>query len=570
MKTLHAGPVIAAYENGFLRRIYYGESEVLRMIYFALRDRNWNTLESRIEDERIMSEEDHFLITYTCINLEDGIPIMKWNASIEGTAEGTISFEIRGTMLEAFTRNRAGFCILHPLKAAGVTCAITHPDGTETRPAFPVNIAPENPFIDIQSMLWDAGDATFRLDFEGDLFETEDQRNWGDASYKTFCTPLSRPFPVALKKGETVFQKVIMSPAKPLQPVFAASHHVALQSTGVKVSIPFFGIAASTEVTELSPQAIENVRALRLHHYRLDLYPATENWVSDFSSGYEAAHTLGLPLEAVLHLTANYKEELEAFSILCQQNKVRLKKVLLLSETKMVTEQQVVDALPDFKSAFPRVAFGAGTNHNFNEINKNRFEASNCDFISLSFDPQEHASDDLTILENSSTPEHIVNSTKALYGDRMSVHISPLTLRRRYNPYATNPDDFFIAEDKKADPRQRESLCATWAAGCICSLTRAGASAVTFFQTVGRQGVLSAHGDPYPVYDVLKMFAPYQGRTVTILASGDGLAIDGLLIEDKILALVNYTNGERAVRWNGQEFELKAREVKLIPLHRPQ
>ena len=37
--------------------------------------------------------------------------------------------------------------------------------------------------------------------FEGETFEMEDQRNWTDASYKTYCTPLSLPYPVEVKEG---------------------------------------------------------------------------------------------------------------------------------------------------------------------------------------------------------------------------------------------------------------------------------------------------------------------------------------------------------------------------------
>lgn len=40
------------------------------------------------------------------------------------------------------------------------------------------------------------------------MFETEDQRNWTDASFKTYGTPLDRPFPVAVSPGEEVHQRV--------------------------------------------------------------------------------------------------------------------------------------------------------------------------------------------------------------------------------------------------------------------------------------------------------------------------------------------------------------------------
>jgi hypothetical protein len=53
----------------------------------------------------------------------------------------------------------------------------------------------------------------FRLSFIGDVFETEDQRNWTDASFKTYSTPLSRPFPVSVAAGTVVRQSVLLEAA---------------------------------------------------------------------------------------------------------------------------------------------------------------------------------------------------------------------------------------------------------------------------------------------------------------------------------------------------------------------
>ena len=36
---------------------------------------------------------------------------------------------------------------------------------------------------------------------EGDAFEMEDQRNWADASFKTYVRPLSKPRPYVIAKG---------------------------------------------------------------------------------------------------------------------------------------------------------------------------------------------------------------------------------------------------------------------------------------------------------------------------------------------------------------------------------
>src|SRR5215210_957137 len=46
---------------------------------------------------------------------------------------------------------------------------------------------------------------------EGDVFEMEDQRNWTDASYKTYVRPLALPWPYTLCAGESIAQRVSLS-----------------------------------------------------------------------------------------------------------------------------------------------------------------------------------------------------------------------------------------------------------------------------------------------------------------------------------------------------------------------
>ena len=46
---------------------------------------------------------------------------------------------------------------------------------------------------------------------EGDAFEMEDQRNWMDASYKTYVRPLALPWPYTIAKGEKLAQRVSLS-----------------------------------------------------------------------------------------------------------------------------------------------------------------------------------------------------------------------------------------------------------------------------------------------------------------------------------------------------------------------
>ncbi len=568
MKTLQAGSISVKYDNGFLRRISYGETEVLRMIYFALRDHNWDTIGSVVENESISANEMDFIITYDCFHMDGGVCVMEWKVRIEGKPDGTIIFEIQGRAMENFKKIRAGFCVLHPLNITNQKCKITHPDDTQTTHLFPLQVAPENPFKNIRSMDWQTSGIPFSLSFEGDIFETEDQRNWSDASFKTFCTPLDQPFPVELKKGQKVFQRITFKPESTLQPIKNVPSYISLRDIGTSSIIPALGIAASTEMSTLPLHAVSLLRALNLNHYRVDVFPAKDNWVTLFSHDYENGFALGLMVEVALHLTDNYRQETESFVLLCQQNRVKVKKILLLQSNGLVTRQEVIEQVSTLKEALPKVSFGAGTNFNFNEINKNHFTPRDLDFISFSIDPQEHAFDDLTILENLEAQSHLVNSAKSIYGHSMPVHISPITLRKRYNPYATNPSGLFIDESRKADPRQKEIFAAAWTFGSICSLTKTGASALTYYQTIGNQGIMSEQADPYPVYDTLKSFAAFQGKRVNIPESSDPLRVQAILVENEVLGLVNLTDQGIKVRMDNIILSLGPYEIKFETLHR--
>src|SRR5215207_10244193 len=62
---LKAGSVKCVYEEGTLRYIKTGPSEILRMIYVAVRDRNWVTIPYKIEEEEIKMDGHSFSIYYT-------------------------------------------------------------------------------------------------------------------------------------------------------------------------------------------------------------------------------------------------------------------------------------------------------------------------------------------------------------------------------------------------------------------------------------------------------------------------------------------------------------------------
>src|SRR6185369_6694664 len=74
------------------------------------------------------------------------------------------------------------------------------------------HISPNQPFVEMRAIAHEVEPGTWaEVRFAGDIFEMEDQRNWTDASYKTYCTPLRLPYPAPIAAGETVAQSVTLS-----------------------------------------------------------------------------------------------------------------------------------------------------------------------------------------------------------------------------------------------------------------------------------------------------------------------------------------------------------------------
>jgi hypothetical protein len=574
-KILHAGPLQLLYENGLIRRISYEDHEFIRMIYFAFRDEEWVTLPHEITEEKVDVHPDGFTVSFSCTDRKNGQDIFKWEASVKGDSGGQITFELHGKALTAQKKNRVGFCILHPLREViGQPAEIRHSDGTISQKKFPVLVSPENPFKNIQSMRWTSYATTFELLMEGDVFETEDQRNWADGSFKTFCTPSDLPIPVLIEAGHTIHQKVTLRPVSPLARSSSNSHSVIqLEALSNRGKLPAIGIGASTEVKELNEETLDRLKSLRFDHYRIEVTPGKQNWVSDYSHDYQQSFSLGIPLFIALHLSENFADELEAFITLSLQNRVRIKSILLLNVNRPVTAQAVIDHVSNqYKKLLPKVLWGAGTNYNFNDLNKTRIDLRALDFVCYSLHPQEHVFDDLSLIENLEGQTETAKSARHLYPGK-AVYGSPVTLKKRFNPAAKDPGRIALTEAQKQDPRQLTSFCARWMAGSLRAFAEGQADSVTYFQTAGKQGLVSETGEPYPVYALLIDLLPFRNHNLIFLKNTHPMLIDALLfdnIKERTLWLINHSVEDQTVQFENTKIRLSPHEIKQLRLDRAQ
>ena len=179
---LRAGPLSMIFEAGDLRYIRFGDREILRRIYVAVRDHNWDTILPQLTNVQIERNSDSFRITYDVTEQARLRSIFFGSGTITGDANGTITFlNGRGGTRSTFRRNRIGFCVLHPMSCAGIPCRIEKVDGAVEESTYPISIAPQHlingeikpvaPFNNMRAVRYEVtAEVEVEVRFEGEIF----------------------------------------------------------------------------------------------------------------------------------------------------------------------------------------------------------------------------------------------------------------------------------------------------------------------------------------------------------------------------------------------------------------
>ncbi len=548
-RILRAGPLSMLYEQGDLRYIRLGEREILRRVYVALRDRNWTTITPQLSNVQIESNTDSFRVDYDVANKQGDIDFI-WHGLITGDGDGTIHFSMAGEAHSTFMRNRLGFCVLHPiLECAGQPCTVEHADGTVTQTAFPQWIAPHQPFKNISAISHQAVPGLWaEVRFTGDVFETEDQRNWLDASFKTYCTPLALPYPVEVRAGTKISQSVSLRLRGDVPQVNTAESDpraIISASGSAATRLPRIGLSAVSPSQPLSDKEIVRLKALHLSHLRVDLQLSSPGWEADLRRVAREAAALGVPLEIALFLSDAVESELTHVNQLTSELNLDVYAWFIFdSSGKPTSEGWFSLARQILKNDPSGGQIGGGTNSYFTDMNRNRPSFSLLDRVAYSTNPQVHAFDNLSIIETLETLLEMIASTRQMSG-ALPISISPITLKPRFNPDATELARELAAGElpETVDVRQMSLFGAVWTLGCLKMLAESALDSVTFFETSGWRGVMEVEGGSslpevfhslpgavFPMYHVFADVGEFVGGDVIPTQTNQPLHVTGLAL----------------------------------------
>lgn len=570
---LRAGPLSLVYEEGDLRYIRLGDREILRRVYVAIRDRNWGTILPRFSRVQMDVKRESFRISYEVENKQGEIDFY-WRGTLTGDEGGNIRFAMEGVARSTFLKNRIGFCVLHPVReCAGQPCVVEQVDGKVLKSSFPGSISPNQPFLDMRAVSHEvAPGLAAEVRMEGENFEMEDHRNWTDASYKTYCTPLRFPFPVELTAGTRVTQLVSLNlkGTVPSASAHADADGVVLRiAEGKPVPLPRIGLGSASHGEPLSPKEIERLSALKLFHLRVDLRLMQPEYEAALSRAAREAGELRLPLEMALFVSNDAENELRRLRASLDEEKPAIARWLVFHAAERSTTAKWIQFARQFLADYdPKAPIGGGANANFAELNRGRPPAGLLDCASYSMNPQVHAFDNASLAENLAAQAATVESARQFAGITPVV-VSPVTLRQRFNPVATGPEPPPPPGElpPQVDVRQMSLFGAAWTLGSIKYLAESGVQSATYYETTGWRGVMETErGSPisekfgsipaavFPLYHVLAGIGEFAGGAVLPSVSSAPLAVEGLVLRRdgrQRTLLANLTDKEQKIRIEG-------------------
>jgi hypothetical protein len=580
LRMLRAGPLSVALDGIDLRYVRAGTTEVVRRIYAGVRDRNWNTIPGVVSEWSLDDRRDSFEVRFGVQHLSHDIDFA-WEGAIVGDSQGRIVLTLKGVAGRDLLYNRIGFCVLHPFReTVGRPYRARTPDG-EVTGAFPNLVGPQRfengvylplfPSFDrLEIDLAEGGAVQFS--FDGDLWETEDQRNWTDASFKSYCTPVGLGFPHELRTDDRINQRVTVSVSGLPDGGRAARSQPALilrVGEPTTKTLPRLGIAAPSDGAPASDREVELLRALDLDHVRAEARIAEPQWEAALEVALELRSRLGWDLELAVFLRPEHEPELERLA--SRLAGVPIARVLVLyagAQTATPLETTPADLVQLVRRHLGGVAVAGGTDLNFCEFNRTRPDAEAMDGIFYPIHPQVHAFDDISMTETLETQADTVE-TALTFAHGRPVIVSPITLKRRFNAVAT-AEEPEPAEGELPDPvdhRQPSLFGAVWTNGSVKYLSNAGADSLTYFEATGWRGVVereagsplpeqffSRAGEVFPLYQVLGDLGELKGGALVECSASDPLVAVGLAVRhDDALTLLasNLTPAPQTVRIEG-------------------
>jgi len=571
---LAAGALTVELVDGNLRDIRFGGAEVLRAVAYIVRDKDWGTYAPVLSNLKTRQEADSFRVSYDALCSGPSGGALAYSATIFGQSDGSLRFDVEAKPVGDFQTNRCGFCVLHPIVGvAGSPVVVEHVDGARERTLLPDLIDPWQPLKSIRAITHGVRlglQATCRL--EGDTFEMEDQRNWSDASYKTYVRPLALPWPYILANRQLLAQSVSLTldSASPTAPAPTRRSAIEVAIGGAIGSMPSIGLVVTPEETDAVLGRLDRLAEIGPQTLTCHFDPTVGHGRRALAGFAEIAKRTKaeITLECVVPCRDDVAVELAAISALAGQVGLR---PAAISVSPSVDRQStppgsvwpqcppLENVYAAARSAFPGVRLGGGSFSYFTELNRKRPPVDCLDFVTHATCPIVHSADDRSVMQTLETLPFITRSARAFIGEQKPYRIGPSTIAMRQNPYGSRTFDNPLRKRMtmaNSDPRHCGLFGAAWALGYAARTADAKLDVLTQAALTGSFGLLGEKDTVWPIFHVIRALAAMAGRQRYAVNSDHPESVQGVAAVEApnggiSVWLANLTRQSVFIRLNG-------------------
>ena len=502
--------------------------ETVRGIYGAVRDPNWATIQPVFTSYEGDIGEGAFEVRFRaeCVR-EAGRIDVAWEGSIIGSPDGTVRFVFDGLCRSAFMTPRIGLCVLHPPRLAGQATTVETLFGTlEAR--FPDLITQYMPFSNMVSIRHDSGSPHETIvSFEGDVFETEDQRAFTDASYKTFSRPLEMPRPFKVEVGTVVRQVVTVShpnlasqaSGRPVSATHAPVSAVIDIGDPTGSTVPVIGSCQPPADLLPDTRVDEAVRELGLSHLRATIDAASDEAPLAIDRAAAVAAEAGAALEILLVASAD-DPDIDGLVQRIAGAGTPVARLMAVDPAGNTTPSALAGRVRAAMQSAGLVApLVGGSRAYLYQLVSRGVPGDLVDAVSFPTNPQVHAFDEASMAETIETLSAGVRTAAALAGGKPVV-VGPVSLRPLFNPDLVGPEAPPPPGGLpwRYDERQVGAFTAAWTLGSAAAFASAGVMALTLHEAAGWGGLVAAQHADLPQMPAAPGTILPVGRVVAALA----------------------------------------------------
>lgn len=540
-----------------VRRLVVGGVEVVQRVYFAVRNVDWHVVPVAWEEvsKPAVETTKAWLGRLAWHEIE-----MEVTVQVRLSRDG-LDFSATASAITDFDYSRLGIFVILPIRPLqGRRVDGRGEGGTSWSGHFPVTAGPQRlnqghpqalfPPHRFLAIELEYGD--LRLDFEGDTFEVEDERNWTENGYKVYAGPFSRGWPLRLRGGAVVRQSLRVSyenRRNSSRPVTRSDVAAIVVDKRRCLALPMIGHRLAELSRPMSIHELESIRALAPAFLTLDVHDTS---VGGKGLSRALDDLVRLKCELAVNLFVHREPERAGARLaqaLAGAGRSPLA-VFLYDPAPPPPGWEPAGTPPGLRDraaaavreAFPLAWIFTGSANNLAEVNRTPPFRGQADGLSIGMSPSGHNDDTWAIFENLPAQGDAVRTLTAFDPGGL-VAANPITLQIQSGGGPRPPDAH--PWPPSVDARQPGKVAASWTLGSIAELAGAGAHIAVYYETVGWRGLMERDDGPIAGYPSLpgQLFSVYGlFRDMADLRSW---RLQQILRGDQRVACLCFSSGDR-------------------------